>query len=77
MSLSTPTWMEGSSYNGSWTVEGFEVSPSSSSVDANRKVGVGGDKIQINQTQRTIKEHLYNGTGYYIEDEMETGEYRI
>lgn len=77
MSSSTPTWMEGSNYNGSWTVEGFEVSSSTSSVDVDGKVGVGGGKIHINQTQKTIKELLYNGTGYYIEDEMETGKCNI
>ena len=26
-----------------------------------------------NQTQRSIKELFYNGTGYYIEDEVEPG----
>ncbi|XP_074039496.1 uncharacterized protein [Leptinotarsa decemlineata] len=29
--------------------------------------------LQVNQTQKSISELLYNGTGFYIEDEIETG----
>lgn len=71
MLTSRPTLMEGN-YNSSWTVEGFGVS-SVSILDADEKSGVSIANIQVNLTQKSIRELLYNGTGYYIEDEMEPG----
>lgn len=73
MMLSTkPTLME-SNYNGSWTVEEFAVSSSSFLDVDDGGGGVSFTNAQVNQTQKSIKELLYNGTGYYIEDELETG----
>lgn len=66
-----PTPME-SSYNGSWTVDEFALS-SASLLDVDDGVGVSIANVEVNQTQKSIRELLYNGTGYYIEDELETG----
>lgn len=36
-----------------------------------------GTSSITNQTQKSIKELLYNATGYYIEDEAETGKFKL
>lgn len=63
-------------YNNSWTVESFAVS-SASLLVIDETLGVTVPTVTVNQTQKTIKELLYNGTGYYIDDESEPGKYGL
>jgi hypothetical protein len=61
MSTTASSIVEASSTPNSWDAAKKIISTSTTASSLN------------NQTQKSIKELFYNGTGYYIEDEVEPG----
>ncbi|KAG5895214.1 hypothetical protein JTB14_035386 [Gonioctena quinquepunctata] len=84
MSTSEPTLIEG--YNVTDSSNRAATDSAGTFAAIVRVAGIAGNAYeraeattssQVNQTQKSIRELLYNGTGYYIEDEVETAKWQL